>query len=190
MCFSVQYRFATSNDAEQMAYVNYHSWLETYTGMIDQTFLDSLTLANYVKKWEQILSPSNTQSFTIVAIVDEKIVGYASGMPVFEPFQNFDGYLGALYLLKAHHHKGIGKALFLQTVLDLNKRGFKSLCLHVLAQNPAVKFYRKFLPNFEETSKDKIGEKKYDEIALGWTDINYLTKIAQSSNPKSIHQKS
>lgn len=182
---SIQYRFAIPSDAAQIAYVNYHSWLETYTGMIDQSFLDSLTLANYVKKWEQILSPNNSKSFTIVAIADEKIVGYSSGMPVFEPFHDFDGYLGALYLLKTHHHLGIGKALFLQTVVELNKRGFKSLCLHVLAQNPALQFYQKFNPDIEGISTEKIGEKEYNEIVLGWTDIAPLTKIAQSAIRKS-----
>jgi GNAT superfamily N-acetyltransferase len=174
----VHYRFATLSDASQIAYVNYHSWLETYVGLIDQSYLDTLSVAAYTHRWEQILAPTNTQSFTIVAIVDEKIVGYSSGMPVFEPFHDFDGYLGALYLLKANHHKGIGRVLFLQTVEELNKREFKSLCLHVLAQNPALQFYRKFNPDVEENSTEKIGEKEYDEIVLGWADITHLTKIA------------
>ena len=182
---SIYYRFAIASDAEQIAYVNYRSWLDTYTGIIEQSYLDTLSTSAYTKKWERILNPGNAQSFTIVAIVDEKIVGYASGMSVFEPFHDFDGYLGALYLLKTHHHLGIGKELFLQTVVELYKRGFKSLCLHVLEQNPALRFYQKFNPNLEEKSTEKIGEKEYNEIALGWTDIKCLTKIPQSANLKA-----
>lgn len=182
---TIHYRFAIPSDAEKIAYVNYHSWLDTYTGIIDQSFLATLSISAYTKKWERILNPENAQSFTIVALADEKLVGYASGMPVLEPFQHFDGYLGALYLLKSHHHLGIGKDLFLQTVVELSKRGFKSICLHVLLQNPALQFYRKFNPNVEEKSTEKIGKKEYDEIALGWTDINCLTKIAPSANLKS-----
>ncbi len=136
------------------------------------------------------MNPEYAQSFTIVALADEKLLGYASGMPVFEPFQHFDGYLGALYLLKSHHHLGIGKDLFHQTVVELNNRGFKSICLHVLAENPALQFYRKFNPNVEEKSTVKMGEKEYDEIALGWIDINCLTKIAPSANLPSLHHKS
>lgn len=182
---AIHYRFASAEDAAQIAYVNYHSWLETYAGVIDQAYLSTLSISAFTKKWEQILNPENAQSFTIVAIAGEKIIGYASGMPVFEPFQHFDGYLGALYLLKTHHHLGIGRDLFLQTVSELNKRKFKSICLHVLAQNQAIQFYRKFNPNVEEKSTVKIGEKEYNEIALGWTDIKCLTKIPQSANLKS-----
>lgn len=182
---SIHYRFAIASDAEQIAYVNYHSWLDTYTGIIEQSFLDTLSISAYTKKWERILNPENVKSFTIVAIADEKIVGYASGMPVLEPFQDFDGYLGSLYLLKSHHHLGIGKALFFQTVVELNKRGFKSICLHVLAQNPALQFYQKFSPDVEEKSTEKIGEVEYDEMALGWTEIKYLAKNA---NPQIVNQ--
>lgn len=184
---STQYRFAGPTDAAQIAYINFHSWLETYTGLIDQSFLDTRSVAAYTKKWEQILSPCNSKSFTIVAIVDEKIVGYSSGMPVLKPFHNFDGYLGALYLLKTHHHLGIGKDLFLQTVFELNKRGFKSICLNVLTQNPALQFYQKFNPDVEENATEKIGEKEYAEIVLGWTDIKHLTKIL---NPQILNSKS
>ncbi len=35
---TIHYRFGNPSDAEKIANVNYHSWLETYSGLIDQSF--------------------------------------------------------------------------------------------------------------------------------------------------------
>ncbi|MFN8287641.1 MAG: GNAT family N-acetyltransferase [Chitinophagales bacterium] len=167
-------RPATIDDAAGIALVNFTSWNETYHGLIDNAYLDSLSIDHYERKWKRILSTQNEHSFTLLIEQDGKIVGYVSGGKAIHQLKSYEGEVYALYLLKEQHGKGYGKALFLSAVKHLQQSGFKSFCVFVLKDNPAAHFYSRFKPQFQQPAKVNIDGRDYEDIGFGWNNFDLL----------------
>lgn len=167
-------RHATLADAERMGFINAASWRTTYKGLIDDRAFDVMTHEAMVAKWTRIITHYATNpSFALVAEVDGEVVGYISCGPNTHPDQSqFEWELFAVYLLKEHQGKGIGKALFCEAVNEMKRLGVKSLVLYVLSSNtPSRKFYESFKPDFAGSAKVMINEIEYDDTYYGWSDI-------------------
>ena len=64
-------RKALPDDYEQIAFVHYKAWLETYTGLLPESFLKNRTLESSINIFK-----NNLCSNTVVAIVEGKIIGF------------------------------------------------------------------------------------------------------------------
>jgi ribosomal protein S18 acetylase RimI-like enzyme len=168
-------RHATLADAERMGFINATSWRTTYTGLINERAFDAMTHEAMVAKWTRIITHYATNSsFVFVAEIDGEVVGYVSCGPNRHPEQSqFEWELLALYLLKEHQGKGIGKALFCKAINEMKELGVRSMILYVLSSNtPSRKFYESFKPDFTDTAKVIIDEIEYDDTYYGWSDIS------------------
>ena len=88
-------------EADQKGHVHYQTWLETYTGLIDEAFLANQTLEKcqtIARKW-----PDNT----LIAELDGKMVGYCC----YGKEDSGAGHIFALYLLKEAQGIGLGRKL-------------------------------------------------------------------------------
>lgn len=170
-------RHATLADAERMGFINASSWRTTYTGLIDERAFEKMTHEVMVAKWTRIITNyATTSSFAFVAEINGEIVGYVSCGPNRHPDQSqFEWELLALYLLKEHQGKGIGKVLFSEAVKEMLRLDVKSMVLYVLSSNtPSRKFYESFKPDFTDTAKVIIDEIEYEDTYYGWSDITTL----------------
>lgn len=166
---------ATIDDAEGIAFVNYTSWNETYRGLIDEVYLNSLTLGFYEKKWQRIINTRSAEGFTrVLKTAEGTLIGYCSGGRAREAFHKAEGEIYALYLLKQHQGKGLGAQLFLDGINQLQQFGHSSCSLFVLKDNPTVNFYRKFQPDIIEPAKVKIDQQEYDDLGMVWSDIKSI----------------
>ncbi len=169
-------RPATKEDALAIATVQYHGWQHTYHGIINQAYLDSLSIEKGVDFTKRLLA--STQPVTIVMENTEgAVIGYISGGKNRAEELPCDGEIYALYVLKQYHGHGLGKQLFIEAVAQLLKRGYQSVCVFVLKDNPAVGFYKSFKPNLEVTVKASIGNEKYKELGLGWSNSLIVTHV-------------
>ena len=140
-------RAATRADAAAIAAVHVASWRETYTGMLPQAVIERNTLERRHALWERVLSEATRDVF--VATENDAVVGFICGGPMPEsirgraPIAGHDAYVDALYVLAASHAHGIGRALLGALAQRLAGRGFRSLALHVVADNPARGFYER-----------------------------------------------
>lgn len=131
----VKIRIADVNDAYGKGYVHYHSWIETYTGLIDQEYLNSLSLERCIKLARK--HPENT----FVALVDNKVIGFACYIKSRDNDMIDSGEITAIYVLKVYQNQGVGKALMLTCIKALEE--FKNISLWVLKSNKkAIEFYR------------------------------------------------
>ena len=73
-------REATESDAEGIAFVHVKSWQTSYAGIIDQSFLDTISYDQRLASWTKIVQSKNTRQF--VAVFDEQIVGFAGFGPI------------------------------------------------------------------------------------------------------------
>lgn len=161
-------------DAAGLAYVNFTAWQQTYRGILDDVYMDTLSIEKFTARWHTIIQHQRSNTFVFVLRHNEKIIGYCSGGPVLESAENYPAQVYSLYLLKEHHGHKQGHALFKKAALQLQQLGFTSFCVFVLQQNPALQFYKQHQPVFEKLTTVEIGNKTYPEILLGWNSYSYF----------------
>lgn len=152
-------RPATINDAEQKGQIHYQTWIETYTGHINQAYLDRMKPERSVEFARKY--PENT----LVAELDGKIVGFACyGKSRDLTYENH-GEIIALYVLKGYQKLGIGRALMESCLEQL--KVYPQHFLWVLKSNQkAIAFYEKmgFMANGDE--KELVLETPVAEIRM------------------------
>lgn len=113
----------------------------------------------------------------MVAQAGTRAVGFgAAAQPAFEPDSEglpYDAYLGQLYVLREFHRAGVGRALLSALVRELTAGGLRSLALHVLAANPARRYYEHLgatLVREEPATGDQFARCTY-----AWPDMRVLS---------------
>ena len=160
-------RPATIGDVMPIAQVHVASWQETYPGLVPQDFLDKLDPLRRATMWTEVLS-AGSRCVYVAADAEGHIVGFASGGENRTPEHPYAAELYTLYLLKAHHGKGAGKALFDAVVTHLKRDGHRSMLLWVMTGNKTEHFY-KALGGKEIVRKTfELAGAEVEEIGLGW----------------------
>ena len=133
-------RPAVFADIAAIARIHCQCWKETYAGLIDQSYLDSLSPARTQARME-----AETSRHFLVAELDGEIVGFAS--PIRSRDQDASpttGEIQAIYLLQRCQHQGIGRALMEESLKELLRMGMDEVTLWVLDTNcNAIHFYQK-----------------------------------------------
>ncbi|MGG4396656.1 GNAT family N-acetyltransferase [Paenibacillus thiaminolyticus] len=165
-------RTASADDAAAIAQVHVDSWLTTYSGLVSETFLQSLRVERRKLMWDSIMAQLSPDQTLIVAETEEQgIVGFLHAGKSREPEMGCDYELYAVYLLAEVQGRGWGRMLFERMVSDLRKKGHTSLYLWVLEGNPAIAFYEKMGGWARHTKEIQIGDTKHTEIAMVWDQI-------------------
>ncbi len=106
-------REARTSDAGGMGKVNVESWQTSYQGIIDNRFLQQLSVEDKKQKWKNIIQAGD--SIILVAVdTDDKVVGYITISTKESEASAGTDQVTALYLLEDWQGKGIGKALLLE----------------------------------------------------------------------------
>ena len=122
----------TEDEIRGKAYVHWKSWQESYRGIVDQGYLDRMT----VSRCEEMASryPENT----LVAKDGDRVIGFACAGAVNGEIDAGEVY--ALYVLEEYQHQGIGYAL-MREALSLLK-GCRVVYLWAFKENAkAIRFY-------------------------------------------------
>lgn len=138
-------------DAEGKGYVSYKSWQETYTGIINQEYLNSMSVEKSVEMSKKYDNSENT----LIAEADGKIIGFACYNKCRAVELEDYGELIAIYVLKEYHKKKIGKMLMDKCIKRLSE--YKGIALWVLDSNKnAINFYEKYGFSFDGVKKDAV----------------------------------
>ena len=133
------------------AYVHWKAWQEAYAGLIDQTYLDSLSLEKHTEaafRWTDN---------TLVAKDDGSVIGFVGYGACRDESLAEAGEVGAIYILKEYYDKKIGYALMRAALEKLSD--YKIIAVWVLEGNcRAIRFYEKCGFRFDGTKKQiKLG---------------------------------
>ncbi len=141
-------------DYDQKGYIHYKTWLETYTGLMDESLLSGQTLEKcqaIARRW-----PGNT----LLALLDGKIVGFGC----YIPHSNGPGEISAIYILKEYHNRGVGKKLLAALMAQLSP--CSPIFLWVLQGNDnAIGFYQHCGFQFDGVSK-ALGSTSATELRM------------------------
>ena len=136
-----------SEDIAGKAYVHWKTWQEAYTGLVDQAYLDGLSVERSIERARRW--PDNT----LVAEADGRIVGFAC----YGECRNEDlhgcGEVYAIYVLEEYQKRKIGYALMNACFEKLSE--YPAIAVWVLEGNDrAIRFYERYGFRFDGASAE------------------------------------
>lgn len=177
----INIREANISDAAGLARVSVDSWRSTYSGIIPQEYLDSLTYENRTSRWKERLSNLDGPGFTFV--VEDgfgNIIGYAGGLKGNSGNPVYTGEVGDIYVLKDYQDQGIGRRLMATTALRLKEYGHSSLLVWTFEDNPYRTFYESLEGSLIDEKEAEIGGRKLKQVAYGWQNLKIFEEILAS----------
>jgi ribosomal protein S18 acetylase RimI-like enzyme len=159
-------RRARAADAAPIAQVHVQSWREAYRGIVPDAYLDQLSVAAHERQWRRSFAAG---TWAFVAEWEQKVVGFASG-GLSRARRDISGELYLLYVVRACHRLGVGRALFDACHYELARCGHRGLLVWVLADNPARRFYERLGGDPAGESSVTIAGAKLREVAYAWRD--------------------
>lgn len=171
-------REAIYSDVSAMARVHVDTWRTTYRGIVPDKLLAYLSYEKRENGWHQVLDNAPKDgNFTYVAENESgQLVGFANGGVERAGDPVYQGELSAIYVLKSHQQKGIGRELVRAVTQRLGWMEIHSLLVWVLADNPACRFYETLGGQKVYEKEIERGGAKLIEIAYGWTDTANLQR--------------
>lgn len=173
-------RPATPSDIPAIASLHVAGWKGAYGGIVDQAYLDSLTVEQRISDWTEWMASGESHVF----LAEEE--GHPAGFAVIgrtktpppgsSPIRpSHSGEIYALYLAPDFWRRGIGSALIRYAARELKARKHSAICLWVLDANGRAKNF------YEKMGGQKLGGKMIDigpstlkEICYGWKDTAAL----------------
>lgn len=165
-------RKATPEDASEIAAVGIVCWNETYRGIVPDSHLDRMDLAERIRYTEKHLQDTQVDYF--VAEEDGAILGYAGGGPNRWTDPGYQGELYTLYVLRKGQKQGLGRRLVQVVAQNLVERGFSNMLVGVLRDNPARGFYERLGAVYVKQGSFIVDGVELVEYAYGWSDLQAL----------------
>jgi ribosomal protein S18 acetylase RimI-like enzyme len=165
-------REATPDDARAIATVHVASWRSTYRGLLDDLYLDNLSVDDHEARWQRLLAGGNGDTF--VAEEGGEVVGFASCGRERDQDPIYLGELYAIYLLESHQRRGIGRLLVSVVAERLIELEYRSMLVWVLAANPSRAFYESLGGTFIRSRQMEIAGENKEEAGYGWLDAGVL----------------
>lgn len=164
-------RPAQIDDVPAMARVHVDTWRTSYVGIVPDEHLANLSYGRCEAGWIEYLGRSRGACAFVAEAPSGRIVALASGGPLQEPLAGYDGELYVVYVLKSFQGQGYGKRLVTQVARDLAGRGYRSLVIWVLKENPACRFYERLGGKLVAEKVVEIGGKALLDVAYAWPDL-------------------
>ncbi len=158
-------RRALAEDAHGIAAVHVSAWQDAYRGIVPQSYLDELAVADRERRWVDILERNSSE--TLVAAEDH-IIGFVShGKSRHESAAEDVGEIYALYVASSHWSMGVGQLLCEAALARLRALSFIEATVCVLAANErAIRFYERigFARSRHAETIIEIGGKRLPEV--------------------------
>ena len=131
-------RDASIADAVAVAGIHVRSWQAAYRGLIDQAFLDALSITDRAERWRGIFTDPHPLTLgTLVALRDETIVGWVSFGASRDEAETdtTDGEIYGIYADPTSWSSGVGAALLISAERRMTEAGHTRAHLWVLDGN-------------------------------------------------------
>lgn len=177
-------RAATLADAPAIGALHVASWHETYAGLVPDAMLAGLTVEARAAMWSAVLADPDAFGGAAVFVAQDKdrVVGFgACGHQRDQALAGagFGGELGAIYILRSHQRRGIGRTIIAALSRALSQLGHDAASLWVLRDNTAARaFYDRLGGEIIAERTDEQPDATLTEIAYGWRDLSPFTDAA------------
>lgn len=161
---NIEIRKAKVEEAKDIIMINNIEWRSTYKGLLPDYIFDKReeNSEERIEKFKKSIQENNN---IYVALVDNKVVGFASyGKAKDDEYSNA-GQIYACYILDEYHKYGIGTKLITHGMEALVNDGYTTMISGCLEGNPANEFHKfvggKYIktidfPIFDYVAKENI----------------------------------
>lgn len=159
-------RQLTKEDVVGAAYVRVNAWKVAYKGIVNDNYLNSLSLDEQIKKFEKCIGNNNF----IVAVLNNEVVGFCRFVfdnSLSADIDYVDCELAAIYVHPDLKGKGIGTKMFKYVVNEFYKNDKEKMILWCLQNNVnSIGFYEHMGGEIKESKLAQIGNTEYKEVGI------------------------
>jgi ribosomal protein S18 acetylase RimI-like enzyme len=166
-------RAALPNDAAEIARVHVESWRSSYSGLLADEFLDSLSEAGYADRWRRVIGDGASRVFVVEE--PDGVVGFASGGRERAGESGYEGELYAIYIVAGSQRKGHGRELVHTMAAALREKGLRDMIVWVLRDNTSAReFYERLGGTYVRSQPITIGPTTLEEVSYGWRSLEEI----------------
>ena len=173
-------RRAELADAEAIAKVHVQAWNETYRGIMPDTLLDRLNVAERAKSWAERIPTLRDHRQTLIVATDAgTIMGFAGCGPRRAENLASDGEIYMINIIRSGHRRHTGTRLMIAMADALQADQFQSAGLWVLEKNASARaFYERLGGKQDVTSDEDHDGVMLTDIAILWPRVATLHERA------------
>ena len=162
-------RQAVKEDSYSIAKLIVESWQTAYKGLIDDNYLNNLSISDRVIGWERNILNQNENNHIYVYEENEKILGVIRfGIPDNEA-SNYNSEIHVLYVEPTLKRNGIGTKLFNFAKNYFIEKNTTNMIIWCLKNNlPSIKFYGKMGGTIVASKKAVIHNIELEEAGLSY----------------------
>lgn len=144
-----------------MTEISIKVWKDTYKGIIDDTYLDSISFEERLNGRKKQFYEAGKHS--IVSTLDNKIIGFCDFGVSRKPHYGL-GEIYSIYVLTGYQGMGVGKLLLKQAVHHLEQESLVPYIISTLEENhSAQQLYLKMGFYFNDKIMTRVGDRDYPE---------------------------
>jgi ribosomal protein S18 acetylase RimI-like enzyme len=172
-------RRARRDDAAAIGRVHVETWQAAYAGLLPDTMLAGMSDVRQSAWWGRLLAdPAHAKGVFVADDREMGVVGFGSCGPVRDMPENLDGRetrVGEIYTLYVEpdfQNRGLGRELMDAMFGQLQKDGFDTAVLWMLADNPTRFFYEGLGGERVGDRIDTMAGRDVEEVAYAWRDLD------------------
>ncbi|MDR7072983.1 GNAT family N-acetyltransferase [Fictibacillus barbaricus] len=162
-------RRAAASDAVSIAEVQVKSWQSSYKGLVDENYLQSMSISERAVRWKEWLAAGPSHIMYVLG-EDNEVAGFVSGGNI-RSAHPYDSEIYAIYLLKEVQRKGYGTLLMKKFAEAMHKQGKKSMIVWVLKDNPSKQAYLSLGAKKIDKERITIGKQELFEECYAWENL-------------------
>jgi len=183
-------RKAIKEDSYNIAKLIVLSWQTAYKGLLEDNYLNNLSVSDRIAGWENNILNQNDNSHIYVYEEDNKILGVIRfGKPIDES-SKYNSEILVLYVEPSLKRKGIGTKLFDFAKTYFINNNTTNMIIWCLKNNiPSIKFYEKMGGTIVDSKKAVLHNIELEEVGLSYNlkpDNIYLRKYIKSDADEII----
>lgn len=161
-------RQAVLGDVNNIAELIISGWQSAYRGLIDNEFLDNMSLKDLCKGWKRCISQQNSRNCVFVYVKSDEILGIIRfGVPDNLDDTEYNAEIHVLYVEPDLKRHGIGTKLFNFAKDYFIKNCQKDLIVWCLKDNsPSIKFYEKMGGTITATRSSIVHNIQVEEVGI------------------------
>lgn len=138
----VRLRRAVAEDAPGIAQVHVRGWQKSHAGLVPEAYLSCMSSKLREDFWRDELDVEAADRKPWVALVEERIVGFASaGISRDDDLGSETGEVYLVYVDPDCWGRGIGSTLLSHITRDLEEHGFDQASFWVVGQNASARAF-------------------------------------------------
>lgn len=163
-------RQATISDSQNISKLIISGWQTAYKGLIDDVFLDSMSVDVISKNWEKNILSQNNDNHIYVYEEKNKIIGVIRfGKPDDKKDYNHNSEIHVLYVEPTLKRQGIGTELFNFAKTYFMNNNLTNMIIWCLNENtPSIKFYEAMGGKVISKRKSIVNNIELEEVGISY----------------------